>query len=289
MNLCIKDLYLLFLTIIIFYLLYCNICSKTKEGFDATSDMKAVINQVYNADIEAIRNLSSIATQLQAGGITVPGSLIASDVLGVSNNRPEGGQISIRNPKKSGKGQTNNWAIWNMTGAYGDKLSFWRYNGDGENAGPALDIYDNGNTTITNNLYVKSSDPGHQVQIGASQIKFRGDGKCHYGLTNDAADGRFKISNLSNTGDLGSGWINDCMIVDSVGNTNINGDLVVKGRNILAELNRLNAMLPDNNTLNLGDSSIVQGGDYFHFTGPGKKGARQIAARNCYCSWKGWE
>jgi hypothetical protein len=152
MNLCIKDLYLLFLTIIIFYLLYCNICSKTKEGFDATSDMKAVINQVYNADIEAIRNLSSIATQLQAGGITVPGNLIASDTLGVSNDRPEGGRISIRNPKKNGKGQTNDWSIWNMTGAYGDKLSFWRYNGDGENAGPALDLFDNGTVNVNGGI-----------------------------------------------------------------------------------------------------------------------------------------
>ena len=47
-----------------------------KEGFDATSDVKAVIGQVYNADIEAIRNLSSIASQLQAGGLTVPGNLL---------------------------------------------------------------------------------------------------------------------------------------------------------------------------------------------------------------------
>jgi len=87
-----------------------------------------------------------------AGGLTVPGNLIASDVLGVSNDRPEGGQISIRNPKKSGKGQTNNWAIWNMTGGYGDKLSFWRYNGDGTNAGPALDIFDNGTVNINGGI-----------------------------------------------------------------------------------------------------------------------------------------
>jgi uncharacterized protein (UPF0333 family) len=146
MKICNFDLIILVILMFIVNFFYDTIKKyfNVKEGFDATSDMKAVINQVYNADIEAIRNLSSIASQLQAGGLTVPGNLIASDVLGVSNNRPEGGQISIRNPKKTAKGQTNNWAIWNMTGAYGDKLSFWRYNGDGENAGPALDIYDNG-------------------------------------------------------------------------------------------------------------------------------------------------
>jgi len=73
-SICSKDIYLIFLTLIIIYLLYKDF--NKKEGFDATSDMKAVIGQVYNADIEAIRNLSSIATKLQAGGLTVPGNLL---------------------------------------------------------------------------------------------------------------------------------------------------------------------------------------------------------------------
>ena len=152
-SLCIKDIYLFFLTIIIFYLLYCNICSK-KEGFDTTADVKTAINQVYNADIEAIRNLSSIASQLITGGLTVPGDL-----------------------------------------------------------------------NITNNLYVKSSDPGHQVQIGTSQIKFRGDGKAHYALTNDSTDGKFKISNSGGNGEIGKGFVNDCMTIDTTGNTTIAGTL----------------------------------------------------------------
>jgi len=68
---------------------------KNREGFDATSDMKAVINQVYNADIEAIRNLSSIATQLTiSGGLVVPGSLKIASKLATNNldpnNMPDG-------------------------------------------------------------------------------------------------------------------------------------------------------------------------------------------------------
>jgi hypothetical protein len=63
------------LIFIILGLIYYKLPDSSKENFDATSDMKAVINQVYNADIEAIRNLSSISSQLIAGGLTVPGKL----------------------------------------------------------------------------------------------------------------------------------------------------------------------------------------------------------------------
>jgi len=48
--------------------------------------MKAVINQVYNADIEAIRNLSSVATQLTTkGGLIVPGQLQITDSINLGD------------------------------------------------------------------------------------------------------------------------------------------------------------------------------------------------------------
>ncbi len=37
--------------------------------------IKEAVKQVYMADVEAIRNLSNVATQLQAGGLTIPGDL----------------------------------------------------------------------------------------------------------------------------------------------------------------------------------------------------------------------
>jgi hypothetical protein len=125
---------------------FCN-----KEKFQSTTSG-------YQADVEAIRNLSSIATQLTSNNtLTMPGAL-----------------------------------------------------------------------NITNELSVKTGDPGKQVKIGSSQIKFRGDGIVHYGLTNDK-DGKFKISNLSGSADIGSGFVNDCITTDSIGNTTINGSLVVNG------------------------------------------------------------
>ena len=89
--------------------------------------------------------------------------------INVSADRPEGGRISIQNPSKKKKEQTSNWAIWNMTGGYGDRLSFWRYNGSNGaagsgnefvNAGPTLDLYDNGEVVV----------PGTVLKVGDRNI-----------------------------------------------------------------------------------------------------------------------
>jgi microcystin-dependent protein len=45
------------------------------EGFAAIDDARQAVREVYNADIDAIRNLSTVASKLQAGGLTVPGDL----------------------------------------------------------------------------------------------------------------------------------------------------------------------------------------------------------------------
>jgi hypothetical protein len=97
MKICNFDLIFLIIIIFIVNFFYDTIKKylNINEGFDATSDMKAVINQVYNADIEAIRNLSSIATQLTTnGGLVMPGSLKVASKLATNNldpnNMPDG-------------------------------------------------------------------------------------------------------------------------------------------------------------------------------------------------------
>jgi microcystin-dependent protein len=58
-----------------------------KETFIGESTITQQINQIYNADVDAIRNLSAIATQLTTGGTTVPGNL---SITGVLNILPSG-------------------------------------------------------------------------------------------------------------------------------------------------------------------------------------------------------
>ena len=107
------------------------------------------------------------------GGLNVYGNLStkaikASDNINVSNKTNEGGRIRILNELKNGQAdQTNDWSIWNMTGQYGNKLSFWRYNGDGKNAGPVLDLYDNGEVAVTGKFKVPAAS---QICIGDSCV-----------------------------------------------------------------------------------------------------------------------
>ena len=156
---------LVFLIILVIVVAYIFALDKIETMADVTTtdQIKAAVREIYLADVEAIRNLSNIATKLQADGLTVPGQLTtniinASDNINVSNKTNEGGRIRILNELKNGKAdQTNDWSIWNMTGGYGNKLAFWRYNGDGKNAGPALELYDNGNAVINGDANVNGT------------------------------------------------------------------------------------------------------------------------------------
>jgi len=51
----------------------------TVEGFAAIDDARQAVREIYNADIDAIRNLSTVASKLQAGGLTHPGNLTVSN------------------------------------------------------------------------------------------------------------------------------------------------------------------------------------------------------------------
>ena len=147
------------------------------------------IKQIYLTDVQAIRNLSAVATQLQATNtLTIPGKLtingitklnntlnVSSGNIISSNSVPEGGRVSLINQMKTSAGTTNNWTLSNMTGPeYGNKLSFLRYNVNDSNIEPSVDFNDDGsvkmygslttqgdintNTNLnTNNLTVKKS------------------------------------------------------------------------------------------------------------------------------------
>jgi len=147
-----KYLIILIVAFIAYYAFKCFKETKV-EGFADAQSLTGV------DEANSINTLAEIAKKLQAGGLTIPGEL-TSTYMNVSANSAEGGRVSIMNSSKNGKaGQTNNWALWNMTGGYGNKLSFWRYNGDGLNAGPALDLMDNGEVVIPGVLNSMSTVP----------------------------------------------------------------------------------------------------------------------------------
>ncbi|MCP9835705.1 MULTISPECIES: hypothetical protein [unclassified Cyanobium] len=62
--------------------------------------------------------------------------------LDLTHASPEGPRLLLRNPTKTAVG--SEWAIYNMTGAYGNSLQFWNYDNNGGSPSPRLIIQDNG-------------------------------------------------------------------------------------------------------------------------------------------------
>jgi len=55
---------------------------KTVEKFAdvSSADIKQAVKDVYQADVESIRNLSNVATKLQNGSLTVPGPMVTNNL-----------------------------------------------------------------------------------------------------------------------------------------------------------------------------------------------------------------
>jgi hypothetical protein len=80
---------------IVLLFVFALMTNQTKEEMaDVTQDVKDAISKVYAADVAAIRNLSDVATKLQAGGLTIPGT------LGVRNDLNVGGNLILDNNNK---------------------------------------------------------------------------------------------------------------------------------------------------------------------------------------------
>jgi hypothetical protein len=211
---------LIFLVVIGICIIFYFCSSTNTEHFNASNDVVAAVNKVYQADVGAIRTLADAAAKLQANTFTIPGvvttnninvspgqwgtghvgdgtsyivndnlhykklmlvgnntaggvrevgiwdnlnvagnisasSISAQDNINVNNNTNEGGRLRILNGLKKNAGQTKDWSIWNMTGShYGNKLSFWRYNGDGHSPGSLLDLFDSGTVGVNGTLAI---------------------------------------------------------------------------------------------------------------------------------------
>ena len=71
-----KDYIIYGLIIAVIYLLYKNSSNCMKiERMTNTEDIKQKINEIYQVDVESIRNLSAIAESLQKDGVTIPGDI----------------------------------------------------------------------------------------------------------------------------------------------------------------------------------------------------------------------
>jgi hypothetical protein len=84
--------------------------------------------------------------------LTIPGSGLE---IRLKYNSNEGPRLLLENPGKPGLGKE--WAIYNMTGSYGNSLQFWNYGGDGW--GSKLSLKDNGQAVFSGIIGTNGYDP----------------------------------------------------------------------------------------------------------------------------------
>ena len=104
----IKSIILVILIIFMFHQYWreSNVARSTRQSrsgckepmADVSNDIKEAVKQVYLADVEAIRNLSEVATKLQAGGYTVAGDLTVKGQI-ISEKKINGLTLSELNNK----------------------------------------------------------------------------------------------------------------------------------------------------------------------------------------------
>ena len=69
------------LIIIIIYLVISHSKKNNIENFAVTDDIRSIVKEIYNTDMEAVRQLAKMAEDLRAGGIKIPGNLIVTGTI----------------------------------------------------------------------------------------------------------------------------------------------------------------------------------------------------------------
>ena len=72
---------LLIIIIIYLVILHCKSKKTNREHFAATDDIRVAVKEIYNTDMEAVRQLAAMATKLTAGGLEIPGNLTVTGTI----------------------------------------------------------------------------------------------------------------------------------------------------------------------------------------------------------------
>ncbi len=148
---------LVFITIICLFLVWSWLTSnsnnkpKTVEKMANTDDVKEAVKQLYNADVQAIRNLSEVATKIQTDGLTVPShaNIRGKMIVGSDANAkdfPDWLTLSVEHP--------NNAHI-RLKSKNDDNKNIYLFNRDGhfrlhtENVGDIFGVDHNGHHYVT--------------------------------------------------------------------------------------------------------------------------------------------
>jgi hypothetical protein len=123
----IKSIILVILVILIFHLYWCKssvqFAKSTKQSrcnepmTNVSNDIKEAVKQVYLADVEAIRNLSEVATKINAGTFVFPGNLTVTGTI------KSNGEISNNSFSLSGLNNSINSINSSLSGSISNSIN----------------------------------------------------------------------------------------------------------------------------------------------------------------------
>ena len=149
----IKDILLI---VIIIYLIITHCKRNNREHFAVTDDIRAAVKEIYNTDMEAIRQLAVMAQELTAGGMKIPGNLTVS---GTINGTLNGNASTATNATNAG--YANSAGSASSAGSAGSASSA----GTAGSAGHVTNgIHDSGGWRLYNN--------GGMIGIGTTSPAF---------------------------------------------------------------------------------------------------------------------
>ncbi len=238
------------------------------EGFASIDDAKQAVREVYNADIDAIRNLATVATKLQAGGLMVPG-VMKTNKINLTNdkweNQHEGNIKSYvvsddGNYKKlmlvgndSGGGNVRRVGVWDDLQVSRNLQVDGSVNVNGNINGPSVST----NNPTWNGWISGNFGSGVKDRIVIGNLENQATVGSHNNALNAWTPLRLQgdsINMIANNGNI-----------NASGNINVTGSLTTQGMNIVNEIKAIKAQLatrfPDNNTVTLGPVYNISGGN----------------------------
>ncbi len=230
---------LVFLIVLGIVVAYIFVLYKVESMADVGNldQIKEAVKQVYLADVEAIRNLSNVASQLQASGLTVPAHMNIKGRMNLGSDAnakdfPDWLGLSVENPgdahiRLKTKGDENkNVYVINRDGNL-------RVNTHG--IGDMFGVNRDGHT--------------YNLHLGDHVHHFMGRGDNPYITISKEGEWGHKswyLQNVKNDGDnkifrIGVHDEGPKLDIHRNGNAFFTGQVVASGRNILAELDELKA------------------------------------------------
>ena len=246
-----ENIDLVFLFVLAAFVGYYMCKKESFEGFAAIDDARQAVREVYNADIDAIRNLSTVATKLQAGGLTHPGTFTANSgnhhipIVAASNGEAHIALRSHNNEginnyliNRGGHFRLHNHGVGDMFGVNRDGHHYVRHLGDhvmnidGDGNNPYISLGKTG-TWGGKKIYIQNVDAHSDVptfRVGVHDKGSMMDISQKYGARWARKDGRWTHFDWEDNKNYIRGDTQHDNSLNVGGNLNVGGDLVVNGK-----------------------------------------------------------